>query len=76
MGHALGTSVKLGPENENNAGKLLASKGLMGKTGLYSGVCINKFIVFMCILDVIYDVCDKLVRKKKRIRIGIHICIV
>lgn len=53
MGHALGTSVKLGPENENNAGRLLASKGLMGKTGLYSGVCINKFIVFMCILDVI-----------------------
>lgn len=35
MGHALGTSVKLGPENENNAGKLLASKGLIWVKQVY-----------------------------------------
>lgn len=34
MGHALGTR-KLGPENENNAGKLLASKGLIWVKQVY-----------------------------------------
>lgn len=38
MGHALGISVKLGPENENNAGKLLASKGLIWVKQVYSQV--------------------------------------